>query len=189
MTNRYLEKIAEFTRDSYADDLGYSHPGLTAGITGTMGALLGASVAHDVGANNAAGLAAGALIGGGIMGGIGALAQHQANKKISDVLSAQEAALRSDKERNLSPIYDQLKVDRQGNAEDGAIIGGTYGALGGGAIGAVSAGIPGAVAGALAGGVGGALAFRGLANMGADRQHREIDRILQAREAYLRAKS
>ena len=187
--NCYLEKIAEFTRDSYADDLGYSHPGLTAGITGTMGALLGASVAHDVGANNAAGLAAGALIGGGIMGGIGALAQHQANKKISDVLSAQEAALSSDKERNLSPIYDQLKIDRQGNAEDGAIVGGIYGALGGGALGAIGAGVPGAVVGALAGGAGGALAFHGLANMGTDRQHREIDRIMQAREAYLRARA
>ena len=123
--NRYLEKIADdLSRDRYARQLGYEDPQLAA-IGAGLGGLAGA--------------------------GLGALIQNQANRKIENVLSAQENVIRSGKTQDLSPIYDQIKHDVGENQLSGSIGMGALGGMTGTLLGGLAGGYGGAVTGGLAG--------------------------------------
>ena len=185
MTNRYLEKIAEFTQDSYSEDLGYQHPGVASALLGTVMALQGAGMGAEAGP---AGAAIGAGLGGLAGAGLGALIQNQANRKIENVLSAQENVIRSGKTQDLSPIYDQIKHDVGENQLSGSIGMGALGGMTGTLLGGLAGGYGGAVTGGLAGLGLGAAGGYALGGYGARKNNERIDKALAAREAYLRAK-
>lgn len=184
--NKYLEKIASFTQDSYSDDLGYGHPARTSALLGGLMALQGGLVGSDFGRNGAI---VGALTGGAVGVGLGALAQNQINRKVSDVLSAQENVIRRGGHHDISPIVKQIKYDVEDETLGARIGIGAIGGMTGAGLGALASGTgAGMAAGGLIGAGIGALGGGAIARYGANRNNQRIDEILAAREAYLRSR-
>lgn len=183
-TNRYLEKIANFTQDSYSEDLGYGHPARTSALLGGIMALQGGLIGSDHGRNGAI---IGALTGGAVGAGLGALAQNQINRKVGDVMSAQENSIRRGGHHDISPIVKQIKYDVDDETLGSTIGIGILGGVTGAGFGALSGSGAGMAAGGLIGAGIGALGGGAMARYGASKNNQRIDEIMAAREAYLRS--
>lgn len=185
--NKYLNKAAEenWRPDSYAHRLGWEDPRKAALKSAALTGLSYAPYANDMG------------IGDKVMAGsVAALSASGAhsdaemkNQILREILEAQEHGVRHGDMDLHHELKEEIMSDPESSKWAGRVLGGLVSAAAGGSLAHAVGGNGLAVgAGALAGGVLGGLGFGALGHYSAEADNRRVQGILDAREAYLRAK-
>lgn len=171
--------------DSYAHRLGWEDPRKAALKSAAMTGLSYAPYAKDMGTGD--------KVMAGSMAALSASGAHSEaemkNRILQEILEAQEHGVHHGE----MDLHHQLKEDIMSDPETskwtGRVLGGlTSAAMGGSLAHAVGGSGLAVGAGALAGGVLGGLGFGALGHYSAEADNRRVQGILDAREAYLRAK-
>ena len=186
-SSTHMDKVAsdDWRPDSYAHRLGWEDPRKAALKSAALTGLSYAPYAKDMGTGD--------KIMAGSMAALSASGAHSEaemkNRILQEILEAQEHGVHHGE----MDLHHQLKEDIMSDPETskwtGRVLGGlTSAAMGGSLAHAVGGSGLAVGAGALAGGVLGGLGFGALGHYSAEADNRRVQGILDAREAYLRAK-
>lgn len=186
-SNKYLDKVAseDWRPDSYAHRLGWEDPRKAALRSAALTGLSYAPYASD--------MKTGDKVMAGSMAALSASGAHSEaemkNQILREILEAQEHGVRHGDMDLHHELKEEIMSDPESSKWAGRVLGGLVSAAAGGSLAHAVGGNGLAVgAGAVAGGVLGGLGFGALGHYSAEADNRRVQGILDAREAYLRAK-